>query len=139
MKREVTGWQGAMRYGRVLPLDKSSGGHRPCRERNQTYSKCDTGRIGATDSHEEADGIRLPELLRNGVWESCHRVDLLYGGGLMLVHCDTETTQPTDHEHGALTHGEVVELRQHRQGPANGVQQSCHLTHRHQGLYSNNL
>lgn len=23
MKREVTGWQGAMTYGRVLPLDKS--------------------------------------------------------------------------------------------------------------------
>lgn len=42
MKREVTGWRGATTYGRVLSLDKSFGGHRPCRERNQTYSKCDT-------------------------------------------------------------------------------------------------
>lgn len=66
MKREVTGWRSATTYGRVLALDKSFGGHRPCRERNQTYSKCDTGRIGATASREEADGIRLPELLRNG-------------------------------------------------------------------------
>lgn len=72
MKREVTGWRGATTYGRVLPLDKSFGGHRPCRERNQTYSKCDTGRIGATASREEADGIRLPELLRNEAWPCYH-------------------------------------------------------------------
>ena len=37
------------------------------------------------------------------------------------------------------THSEVIQLRQHRQSPANGVKESRHLSHVGQGLNSHHL
>jgi hypothetical protein len=55
-----------MTYGKIIALDKSFGGHRPYRERHQTHSVFETGITGVMDSHEEADGMRISEPLRNG-------------------------------------------------------------------------